>query len=102
MHFLTSWDCCRNGDDGSADDGNVENGNGSGDNANDGNANDGKVNDGKVNGGNVNGGNGGPVNDVDDKTENALMSRRARDGLTVNLLRNLCHVFYFDCNQVKL
>lgn len=28
-------------------------------------------------------------------------TKRKRNGLTVNLLRNLCHVFYFNCNQVR-
>lgn len=31
-----------------------------------------------------------------------MMSRKKRDRLTLNLLRSLCHVFYFDCNQVNL
>lgn len=30
------------------------------------------------------------------------LPRTASDGLTLNLLRNLCHVFYFDCNQVYM
>jgi len=47
--------------------------------------------------------------DVNGRDTNARHDKRGIDpaaktksGLTVNLLRNLCHVFYFDCNQVWL
>lgn len=112
MHFLTSWDCCRHGGDDSVDGGSVEHGNGSGDNSNDGNVidgdgNNGNVSEDNVSGGHVNGinvdsGVGGSVKDGGRNARNKPMPRRNRDRLTLNLLRSVCHVFYFECNQVLL
>lgn len=75
VHFLKNWQCRRtavNGDGEVADGGLDKDGSFNGDN------------------GNADNGDGG----------DELAPRTASDGLTINLLRNLCHVFYFDCNQV--
>lgn len=104
VRFLTGWDSCHNGGDNSVDDRGVENGHVNDDNANDGNAVDGNVTTGIANGcvkdSNDNRGNGGSVKDGNSKADNKLMSRRERVRLTLNLLRSLCHIFYFDCSQV--
>lgn len=78
VHFLTSWQCNRRTVV-SSDDSKVANG---------GLHKDGSLKDDDGNADNDDGGN------------EQVRRTTSSDALTVNLLRNLCHVFYFDCNQV--
>lgn len=93
VRFLTSWACGY---------GNVDDGHGIGGNA--------TVHHVSIEGDNDGSGNGRNTQNFDGKTnkgsysagkEVVLLSRTRREKLTLNLLRNLCHVFYFDCSQVK-
>lgn len=88
VQFLSNWMACGDANGGYREDDN----------------DDDKVNGGRaidVNASNGGGGGGGAdTHDANGRDDNGAVKRK-KERLIVNFLRNLCHVFYFNCNQVK-
>lgn len=90
VQFLSNWMACSNANGGNGEDDN---------------------DDDKANGGNAfdvyasNGGGGGDIGGADSNYANGHDGdgavKRKKERLIVNFLRHLCHVFYFNCNQVN-
>ncbi|CAN0565139.1 unnamed protein product, partial [Ectocarpus sp. 12 AP-2014] len=87
VQFLSNWMSC----------GNADGANGEVDN------DDTEVNGGSaidVNASNGGGGGGGGADTNDNGHDDGGAVKRKKGRVIVNFLRNLCHVFYFNCNQV--
>ncbi|CAN0200791.1 unnamed protein product, partial [Ectocarpus sp. 12 AP-2014] len=84
VQFLSNWMSC----------GNANGGNGEDDNDDD------EVNDSSAIDVNPSNGGGGGANTNDNGHDDGGAVKRKKGRVIVNFLRNLCHVFYFNCNQV--
>ncbi|CAM9595003.1 unnamed protein product, partial [Ectocarpus sp. 8 AP-2014] len=84
VQFLSNWMSC----------GNANGGNSADDNDDD------KVNGGSAIDVNSSNGGGGDADTNDNGHDDGGAVKKKKGRLVVNFLRNLCHVFYFNCNQV--
>ncbi|CAB1118437.1 unnamed protein product [Ectocarpus sp. CCAP 1310/34] len=84
VQFLSKWMSC----------GNANGGNGEDDNDDD------KVNGASAIDVNASNGGGGGADTNDNEHDDSGAVKRKKGRVIVNFLRNLCHVFYFSCNQV--